>query len=520
MSRFRDDSELSRLNRDGRLAAREPRPRPRSSSSRSRPASTTGGLFDPTVHDAVVAAGYDRTFDELPADGRRRPAAAPTRTAAAAACGVDGPTIELEPGTRLDLGGIGKGYAVDRVAELLAAVGPCLVNAGGDLAVRGGAWPVGVTRRADARADARRHRHVRARPPPLARGGEERHHLIDPATGRPGGRRRRSASPSSPSRPRRPRSLAKAAFLGGRRRRCRTCSSPTTARTVLGGRPRMRHDPTFWLLARASGLTAYVMLTLSVLAGLVVKSRPFRVAQAGRGHRPPPHARAARARGARRPRRRARARHDREGEHRRALHSRPRLLPARLDVARRPRGGADGARLRLVLACASGSARRTGAACTGRRYAIFGRATVHGLAAGTRLDRPWALRALRAAPSARSPLASTWRFLVPPTPARARRRPGGRDAGVTCAACGLAQSAPRRPARRRRRGRRDRAQLHAAAPDAGRARPGREAEPAGRLLGPATRRPQTDDAAADGRRRSGRRRQRRQRTTSRSATSA
>jgi sulfoxide reductase heme-binding subunit YedZ len=35
------------------------------------------------------------------------------------------------------------------------------------------------------------------------------------------------------------------------------------------------HDPTFWLLARASGLTAYVLLTLSVLAGLVVKSRPF-----------------------------------------------------------------------------------------------------------------------------------------------------------------------------------------------------------------------------------------------------
>lgn len=37
----------------------------------------------------------------------------------------------------------------------------------------------------------------------------------------------------------------------------------------------MTHDPTFWLLARSSGLTAYVLLTLSVLAGLVVKSRPF-----------------------------------------------------------------------------------------------------------------------------------------------------------------------------------------------------------------------------------------------------
>ena len=38
----------------------------------------------------------------------------------------------------------------------------------------------------------------------------------------------------------------------------------------------MRHDPTFWLLARSAGLTAYVLLTLSVLAGLVLKSRPSR----------------------------------------------------------------------------------------------------------------------------------------------------------------------------------------------------------------------------------------------------
>ncbi len=37
----------------------------------------------------------------------------------------------------------------------------------------------------------------------------------------------------------------------------------------------MRSDPTFWLLARASGLTAYLLLTLSVLAGLILKSRPL-----------------------------------------------------------------------------------------------------------------------------------------------------------------------------------------------------------------------------------------------------
>ncbi len=34
-------------------------------------------------------------------------------------------------------------------------------------------------------------------------------------------------------------------------------------------------DPTFWILARATGLTAYVLLTVSMLAGLVLKSRPL-----------------------------------------------------------------------------------------------------------------------------------------------------------------------------------------------------------------------------------------------------
>ena len=38
----------------------------------------------------------------------------------------------------------------------------------------------------------------------------------------------------------------------------------------------MRHDPTFWLLARAFGLTAYVLVTLSILVGLMLKARPFR----------------------------------------------------------------------------------------------------------------------------------------------------------------------------------------------------------------------------------------------------
>lgn len=35
----------------------------------------------------------------------------------------------------------------------------------------------------------------------------------------------------------------------------------------------MRHDPTFWILARAAGVTAYVLLTASMVAGLTLKGR-------------------------------------------------------------------------------------------------------------------------------------------------------------------------------------------------------------------------------------------------------
>ena len=37
----------------------------------------------------------------------------------------------------------------------------------------------------------------------------------------------------------------------------------------------MKSDPTFWILARAGGITAYLLLTCSMLAGLILKSRPL-----------------------------------------------------------------------------------------------------------------------------------------------------------------------------------------------------------------------------------------------------
>jgi len=183
----------------------------------------------------------------------------------------------------------------------------------------------------------------------------------------------------------------------------------------------MTHDPTFWLLARASGLTAYVMLTLSVLVGLVVKSRPFTslkpaavtdlhrvLALLGLG---------------------ALAGH----AFFLVLDTTVKITPVALVVPGlipyRPLATSLGvlAAELMVLVYASFSQRKRIGAKNWRRlhwatYGIFAAATVHGLAAGADSPRLWALTLYAAAVGAVA-LASTWRVLVPPTPVRARRRP-------------------------------------------------------------------------------------------------
>jgi FAD:protein FMN transferase len=188
-TRFDEASELSRLNAAGSLEVGEELLEVTTLALDAR--ERTAGRFDPTVHDAVVAAGYDRTFAELRPDdegpeGPPRPGGGRVT--------VDPLTsrVDLGDGVRLDLGGIAKGYAVDRACDLLAPSGPCLVDAGGDLAVRGlpeqGVWPIevetpaggltlGVRSGALATSGTDRRR--------WRRNGEERHHLIDPASGRP-----------------------------------------------------------------------------------------------------------------------------------------------------------------------------------------------------------------------------------------------------------------------------------------------------------------------------------------------
>ena len=158
----------------------------------------TAGRFDPTVLDALEAAGYDVTFAALPRAGLLRPTG-PSAGLGAVVLDPAALTITRPPGLRLDLGGIGKGLAADLVAEGIVDRGArcACVSLGGDVRAAGlppdgQPWLIPVEDPFDEL--------VVDREVPLTdgavvtstrllrsweRGGQPQHHLIDPGTGRP-----------------------------------------------------------------------------------------------------------------------------------------------------------------------------------------------------------------------------------------------------------------------------------------------------------------------------------------------
>lgn len=199
LSRFRPESELSQLNQNaGRPFIASPLLF-RVVRAALDVARSSGGIFDPTILNALRAAGYDRSFETL--SDRARPTGRTKRSG-----GTDWRHARLDPSTRticlpegvgLDLGGIGKGWAVDRAVEALGMFANFGVDAGGDLFCRGvqadgQPWTVGVEdplqpekdllvlrveNRAVATSTTTRRRWIQD--------GRARHHLIDPRTGRP-----------------------------------------------------------------------------------------------------------------------------------------------------------------------------------------------------------------------------------------------------------------------------------------------------------------------------------------------
>jgi FAD:protein FMN transferase len=151
-SRFRDDSDLARINRAGGAAVAVSELCVVAIEGALRAARETDGDVDPTIGRAVRLAGYDRDFSSLPAALPARPFVA--RHVPAWQRVVVDPsrrTVTVPEGVELDLGATAKALAADRVAcALHRALGVgALVSLGGDVATAGpppvGGWRIGVS---------------------------------------------------------------------------------------------------------------------------------------------------------------------------------------------------------------------------------------------------------------------------------------------------------------------------------------------------------------------------------------
>jgi thiamine biosynthesis lipoprotein len=203
-SRFRPDSELSRLNAAGGAITSISELFAELIEAALRAARLTAGDVDPTCGQALEEIGYDRDFAVLRAAGGAAPRPGqPTGT-------VPGwrnvhldrtrRLVQLAGGAQLDLGATAKAWAADRCAEIIAAKADSgvLVSLGGDIAVAGPApadgWRVRVTDDHAAGPEAPGQT-VTIRSGGLATssttvrtwalGGRRVHHIIDPATGEP-----------------------------------------------------------------------------------------------------------------------------------------------------------------------------------------------------------------------------------------------------------------------------------------------------------------------------------------------
>jgi thiamine biosynthesis lipoprotein len=191
-SRFRAESELSIVNGSaGRWTPVSP-PFQELVEIALKHAERTDGLFDPAVLDAMIAAGYDRDFDEVIAGARGALRPPPP-------CGR-WREIEIRPGAILlpigvgiDLGGIAKGWTVDLAAEaaMMGGLAWALVSAGGDLRIVGDAPEIDV-RIEDPNQPDETAAWLRLASGALASSsivrrswGPDLHHIVDPRTGAP-----------------------------------------------------------------------------------------------------------------------------------------------------------------------------------------------------------------------------------------------------------------------------------------------------------------------------------------------
>ena len=194
-SRFKDDSELTRINAlagKGRVPA-SPTMRVLVRTMLSA-YSLSDGLCDASVLDSVIAAGYDEDFDAIVARPDRAHTGVAQTPPGLAGVEVGRDWVSLPSGVHLDSGAVGKGLGADLVAGRLIAAGAmgCAVNLGGDVVFAGhtmdeSVWGVVVD---DSRAPGTPlaaydlpNGGAVATSSTLKRQWGGKHHIIDPRTG-------------------------------------------------------------------------------------------------------------------------------------------------------------------------------------------------------------------------------------------------------------------------------------------------------------------------------------------------
>ncbi|MBK9924096.1 MAG: FAD:protein FMN transferase [Anaerolineales bacterium] len=207
LSRFRYDSELTRLNQIHEQPVRVSKTLWDVFQSARKAEELTDGLVTPTLLDAIIEAGYDRPFDILPHLSSPTIASALTISPPLKAIAFDESTrtITLPFGMGLDFGGVAKGWAAHQAMQRLQAEGvalseskgPTLIDAGGDIAISGpradgSPWPVGI---ADPFRAGENIEVLHLKSCGVATSGKDRrrwlrdsifqHHIIDPSTSQP-----------------------------------------------------------------------------------------------------------------------------------------------------------------------------------------------------------------------------------------------------------------------------------------------------------------------------------------------
>ncbi len=198
VSRFRDDSEITAVNRAGGSWTDVSWDFVRLLTVALDAAEATGGLVDPCLGNDVDAAGYRGWAGHVEGAAAR---AAEPRVAAAwreidIRPGRRGARVRVPAGAALDLGATAKAWLADELAVSAADVfdADTLANMGGDLrtATRGEPWVVGAPGSGDGGAPVAMY----VQDVGLATSGRDKrrwrtadgspaHHLVDPRTGEP-----------------------------------------------------------------------------------------------------------------------------------------------------------------------------------------------------------------------------------------------------------------------------------------------------------------------------------------------